>query len=243
MKLQKNVFKRTRPALGTFVEISLADGTDPQSKITSAFAVVSELEKIFNFHDRESELSRYNRHPGFKPGTHLNAVLEFADKVKATSNGAFSVDPGKADLSGIAKGYIVDEVIKHLSQSAPTSQILVNAGGDLRFFNWPKKKVTVRCALAGTELLITKDAMASSVFETPAQSAPSTTYFSKKTAHSRSTVSVLADSCMTADALTKVGLFADAEIVQKCAKTFNSEFLFFDENGELAQYCKSDEVQ
>ena len=44
-------------------------------------------------------------------------------------------------------------------------------------------------------------------------------------------VTVLADDCATADALTKIGLFATPAVTQKCASVFGAQVIIFDAAG------------
>jgi thiamine biosynthesis lipoprotein len=148
---------RARPLLGTFVEITLDEGTAP-TLFAEAFAELRALERIFNFHDPESELSRLNRSAGehaHSCSPEMLSLLETCAALHEASEGLF--DPvlhashkgrsfrdvllggGRARLSagtalnlnGIAKGFLVDRACQFLlARGART--VLVNAGGDLR---------------------------------------------------------------------------------------------------------------
>ena len=117
------------------------------------------------------------------------------------------------DLGGIAKGFAVDCAVHALKQAGAQAG-LVNAGGDLRAFGLQKETVRIRYPLdpgrAAGIVTLQNRALATSA-----------TYFSRKKcgAHLRSalidgqtqqpfvddvSISVAADDCMTADALTKI---------------------------------------
>lgn len=146
--------RRSRPLLGTFVEISASGGAD--DAISRAFRVISQLEEQLSFHDPASELSQLNRNGHATVGMRLRHVLAMALRIARLSNGAFDPTLGsrgsnwrdvellpgsrvrfkralRVDLGGIAKGYCVDRAVAEL-QRAGVESGLVNAGGDLRAF-------------------------------------------------------------------------------------------------------------
>jgi FAD:protein FMN transferase len=134
------------------------------------------------------------------------------------------------DLGGIAKGYAVDLALQCLFRRG-VSQCVVNAGGDLRVAGPHDHPVAIRHPLHPHalvhELALRNEALAtSSAFEsrhlTPAGAVcalvdPAT----GEPYAGRDSVSVRAPSCMTADALTKVALFAppavSAAVFAACA--------------------------
>jgi FAD:protein FMN transferase len=149
--------RRVSPLLGTFVEISL-DGECPDSFFAAAFAELRALERVFNFHDPESELSRMNRSAG--ESTHhcspeMRRLLAECEALFAASEGLFDpaapaslpgrsfrdvlIDGDRARLSagttlnfnGVAKGFLVD-VACDLLLARGARTVVVNAGGDLR---------------------------------------------------------------------------------------------------------------
>ncbi|MDD5584547.1 MAG: FAD:protein FMN transferase [Candidatus Omnitrophica bacterium] len=87
------LYKNTFVAAGTYLEI--------QSPYRDAAGIVHEefkrLEKIFNFYDPDSELSRLNRSAEvpFKASKELLEVLRLSFQVNTMSNGAFDVTYGK----------------------------------------------------------------------------------------------------------------------------------------------------
>ena len=114
--------------------------------------------------------------------------------------------PLQIDLSGVAKGYAVDVAV-HALQAAGATSGHVNAGGDCRVFGEPQRLVKVR---APWDLAHTLDLLALH----NASLATSASYFldapaiqhgmTGKSVDPRISVSVVAASCMAADALTKI---------------------------------------
>lgn len=118
------------------------------------------------------------------------------------------------DLGGIAKGYAVDRAMERL-RALGAVQACVNAGGDLLVFGPDAERVLLRTGGPPDDALpvleVENAAVASSGFsarpDDPTERG--TTHFDgrsrKATPHGRF-VSVVAEQCVTADALTKVVL-------------------------------------
>ena len=140
--------------------------------------------------------------------------------------------PLRIDLGGIAKGYAVDCAIETLRQ-AGVDEALVNAGGDLRALGRQPQPVRLRHpqhpALAAHALSLCNEALATSA-----------NYYSRRTSavgevsplldpRSRrpwlgsASVSVRAADCMSADALTKVVLFAAPEMVERVLAAYDAQ--------------------
>lgn len=136
------------------------------------------------------------------------------------------------DLGGIAKGFAVDKAIA----AANDCEAVVNAGGDMKMTHWQDKTVSIRLpnsSLAESyELLMQSAAVASSGHD----------FLTDNTQHIvdpkgrinvdfNLNVSVFADSCMLADALTKVVyLEGDSEPL---LSQFNAIACRFDKQGLL----------
>ncbi len=132
--------------------------------------------------------------------------------------------PLRLDLGGIAKGYAVDRAVRSL-QRAGVGKILVNAGGDLRIAGPWQQRVRLRHPQApqlSAEMLTLGDAAL----------ATSATYYSRRRLpcgevsalldprsgrpyRGEGSVSVRAPDCLSADALTKVVLFAAPEVAER----------------------------
>jgi FAD:protein FMN transferase len=140
--------------------------------------------------------------------------------------------PARLDLGGIAKGYAVDLAAEML-QCANVHEIVVNAGGDMRVAGERAHPVNLRHPRALT-------AIPSAVQLRNNALATSGAYFSRRVSSRRpvsalldprtrepyvvnNSVSVRAPTCMTADALTKVVLFAPASIAERVLDECSAE--------------------
>jgi thiamine biosynthesis lipoprotein len=134
------------------------------------------------------------------------------------------------DLGGIAKGYAVDLALQCLERVGVT-QCVVNAGGDLRVAGPRDQRIAIRHPLhahaLAHELVLRNEALATSAafasrYETPAGAVCALVDPATAGAYvGRDSVSVRAPTCMLADALTKVALFAPpavaAVVFEACA--------------------------
>lgn len=122
------------------------------------------------------------------------------------------------DLGGIAKGYAVDRALALLRGSG-ASAACVNAGGDLRRFGASPERIALRLATAAGQAMpiveLGDAAIASSVVDArPDGRRWRSAHVNARNGRSmrpRRSISIVADSCLVADALTKVVL-ADARI-------------------------------
>jgi thiamine biosynthesis lipoprotein len=140
--------------------------------------------------------------------------------------------PLRVDLGGIAKGYAVDLATQSLQQ-ANVQEIVVNAGGDLRVSGTRVREIVLRHprtpGVGGTSLELESGALATSA-----------AYFSRKRVGSgevsalldprsraaylgHESISVHAGDCITADALTKVVLFAPPAVAERVLADFDAE--------------------
>lgn len=154
--------------------------------------------------------------------------------------------PVHIDLGGIAKGYAVDCAIRAL-QDAGLPAGRVNAGGDLHVFGEAAETIHVRHPGAATQLLPLCQLHEGAV----ATSAP---YYSQRQNNGRVTsplinaatrqpctdirsVSVLADQCMLADALTKV-VFAEPDQAITVLDHFGAHAVMIDADPTLPALCR-----
>lgn len=154
--------------------------------------------------------------------------------------------PLHIDLGGIAKGYAVDCAIRTL-QDAGMLAGRVNAGGDLRLFGDAPENIHVRHPSAATQLLplclLREGAIATSA-----------SYYSARQAHNRTvsplidattrqpcvdtrSVSVMADTCMLADALTKVVFTAPTQAIHTL-NHFGAHAVVLDATPHLPARCR-----
>lgn len=138
----------------------------------------------------------------------------------------------RLDLGGIAKGYAVDQAVEALL-AIGIENIIVNAGGDLRVAGPTAQSVQLRhpadpARIAG-EIELQNEALATSA-----------AYFSRSSVGGSGEASALVDArtgmphlgdqsfsvfapdCMTADALTKVLVFAEAASAERALARFNA---------------------
>ena len=156
------------------------------------------------------------------------------------------IRPLHIDLGGIAKGYAVDCAI-HALQDAGMRAGRVNAGGDLRLFGEVTETIHVRHPNAATQLLPLCQLHQGAV----ATSAP---YFTHRHVRGRAasplinpetrqpctdtrSVSVLADSCMVADALTKV-VFTAPERAIAALNHFGAHAVVLDAVPHAPAHCR-----
>jgi thiamine biosynthesis lipoprotein len=120
------------------------------------------------------------------------------------------------DLGGIAKGYAVDQAVAAAAVDGG-ARVIVNAGGDLRVAGQGSERIALRTdgAEDGMPVIDLEDgALASSSGRGEARrvdgrsAGPHLDGRSRRAVGARAFVSVLAQDCMTADALTKVVLAA-----------------------------------
>ena len=154
-------------------------------------------------------------------------------------NGVRFARPLRLDLGGIAKGYAVDLAVRTL-QELGIDQIAVNAGGDLRIAGPQPQSIQLRDPQTPTRLAHTVALRNASI-------ATSAAYYSRRLAQGREvsalidsrtgapyvgniSISVRAHECMTADALTKVVLFADAGIAERCLSACHAEAYMLNPN-------------
>jgi thiamine biosynthesis lipoprotein len=86
--------RRSRPLLGTFVEITVCDKTENHAHfaVNEAFAAVERIHKLASAHDPKSELSLLNREAASRPvkvSREMFTLLRRADRLAAESQGAF----------------------------------------------------------------------------------------------------------------------------------------------------------
>jgi thiamine biosynthesis lipoprotein len=144
------------------------------------------------------------------------------------------------DLSGIAKGFVVDKISAFILSKLPGVSGVLNAGGDLLFLNTCERQAEVRLA-HGTEaraLVIDDNALATSALSEYLHNATSSTVYTQTPRaglNEDNVVSAIAPSCAIADALTKVGWFASEASALTCAEKFSAKILILDRSGAITQ--------
>ncbi len=129
------------------------------------------------------------------------------DSVVLTHQSVRFSAPLRIDLGGIAKGYAVDRALHVIGSEVDAT---VNAGGDLAMTRWQDRDVEIRTPGSGGRKTVKMPMKNRSL-------ATSAAYFldsepvivnphDRRSVVGKESVSVFADSCMLADALTKVSL-------------------------------------
>lgn len=140
--------------------------------------------------------------------------------------------PLRLDLGGIAKGYAVDQAMRAL-QLGGAFDVLVNAGGDLRVWGEHTRTIEVRHPLAPAQAVhavpLRNAALATSgAYYSRRQLGP-TEVSALLDPRSRApylgvgSVSVRAADCLSADALTKVVLFASPQVAKHALAECDAE--------------------
>jgi FAD:protein FMN transferase len=260
MNFSKPEVRRARPALGTILRLHLWD--DEESLLhplsDDAFARAEALEKIFSKFRDDSDLNRVNRAAvgrETRVSAEFRGALMLALEVWRASKGAFTpftagsyakspvvltregilkIAECTIDLSGIAKGFIVDELADLIRERLPTASAVIDAGGDLRFVNCTDRPAYIRLASQRLQALqLSSDSLATSALTEWLYDHQSSTIYHEPPVHSAEhTVSAIAETCAVADALTKVGWFAPPETRDACARHFGAEILVLSADGE-----------
>ena len=134
------------------------------------------------------------------------------------------------DLGGIAKGYAVDRAQEILADSGAT-QSMVNAGGDLRVAGTPAcVNVRTHAGLAPSARLELADAaLATSApsvrgnGESMVGGSPHVHGRTRRPLVSRRSVSVVAERCVAADALTKVVMAGSNRLASRVLRHFSAQ--------------------
>ena len=137
-------------------------------------------------------------------GYHYSPTSTWQD-IRLDENEIYFRQPLILDLGGIAKGFAVDKAVA----AAQECDVIVNAGGDLKMTHWQDKTASIRLPQSPIEKQVTVPMQAAAL-------ASSGHYFQQQDvmaiidptgqikADRDVSVSVFAESCMLADALTKV---------------------------------------
>jgi len=247
--------RRSRPLLGTYVDIEANGCADPvlARAVNAAFEAVARVHRLMSFHDARSDISRLNRRATDEPVSvdrWTATVLRQARRIFEATDGLFDCAVGRelmqrgqlpsqdldhvergtfsavqllpgdrvrfsagiaVDLGGIAKGFAVDRAIATL-RGHGVREAVVNAGGDMRVMGETARPIHVRCptddpCLVPAGLLQNGAVATSSSMATVAKgrlARPSESMRSGVSCIDRKAYSVVAPTCLLADALTKV---------------------------------------
>ena len=217
--------RRAQLWMGTLVEVGVPADMRAHAWIDAAFERIGLAQRHLSRFDQQSDVGRFAALPVgecTQIAEDTRNVLHAAWDLHRASDGAFDITQGTApsgwalddgglrrldalarlDLGGIAKGYAVDCAVGIL-QARGCAAGWVNAGGDLRAFGDVDMPVLLRDEQGGGVrpfAQIADAAMATSHFSQASRSSVWAHGGSAVQAH----VSVLAECCMWADALTKI---------------------------------------
>jgi phosphotransferase system HPr-like phosphotransfer protein len=151
----------------------------------------------------------------------------------------FREGTGRLGLRSLVRGYVVDQIVKCLTEQEPDLKGVVHLAEGMRFFNCPKKSIHVRTgADVDREIGLFKDAISTTEAQGSLFDQESTTVYLQLLRHGitgKHTISVIADSCVSANALAYIGLYAEKMTIQKCVDQLKAQLIIFDENGEIAE--------
>ncbi len=169
---ERGEIRRSRPLLGTFVEIRAVadDVATVNTAVNRAFTQIARVQALMSPFEPTSDVTRINvAAPQQNVRVHAWTwrVLVVAQALSRETHGAFDVTAGagtaggwrdlelrsgrrvccrrrlRVDLGGIAKGFAVDRAIDAL-RTAGVRAGVVNAGGDLRVFGPDAEPIWIR---------------------------------------------------------------------------------------------------
>ncbi len=232
--------------LGDFIQINLFSNGNFETLLTKTLQHLAEIENSLNLEDPNSEIRRVLTVEGddsFEMSKPVAEVLEKALDISTLSDGYFEPfreESNNLDLKSLIRGYVLDQAVKFLTAKHSSLMGMVHLAEGIRFFNCPKKAIHVRMSNTDIEkeLGLFKDAIATTEYRGNLYDNESATLYLHPLRHGisgRHTVSVIADTCMIANALTKIGLYAPQEIIQSCVAELDAQIIVFDESGEIEE--------
>jgi thiamine biosynthesis lipoprotein len=148
----------------------------------------------------------------------------------------------RIDLGGIAKGFAVDQALEVLRKSGAATSALVNAGGDLAAFGEEARLIHVRhprdprstvCAVDVKDEALASSARRFDLFHSAeVESSAIIDPVTGKPANAIDGVTVRAPSCMTADALTKIGMIMGTDAIG-LLELYNASALLISADGDV----------
>jgi thiamine biosynthesis lipoprotein len=172
-------------------------------------------------------------------GYHFDAAATWQDIFLRKNHEVFFRRGLVVDLGGIAKGFAVDRAVEAL-QLAGVGSGIVNGGGDLRIFGLEGRTIHLRhpaepYRTAGTVKLSQRAVATSATYfaETDRAGKQSGSLIdgrARRVVSDSLSVTVAAEDCMTADALTKV-VFARREKARPLLLRYRADALLLERNG------------
>jgi|SRR5882724_971318 len=215
MKAICETVRRARPLLGTLVEIRVR-GRGAEAAVDHAFRAIERVHCAMSQQESTSDIARLRsgHRAALDPWT--RRVLEGAEEIRLATEGLFDCAACDYSLDGIAKGFAVDRAVDCLLEAGIGTGV-VNAGGDLRVFGEQWEPLHIR---SGGELVYIGQVRDAAV----ATSASAGLIHPQGRDGRAFGVSVLAGTCMTADALTKPCML-EPQRAEEIAQRFGAQVL------------------
>jgi thiamine biosynthesis lipoprotein len=170
--------------------------------------------------------------PGPRGAASMPRQADAAPPVELSAGAAVKTGPWTLDLGGIAKGFAVDQAVAAIKSAAQGLRCSgsVNAGGDLRVWGAAASPVEVH-GLEGPEsarvMRLRSAAVATSAIrdEKATRETPAGHVRHGKLVGRRAAATVIARTCLEADALAKVALLSDGRTATACLKLYGAKAL------------------
>jgi thiamine biosynthesis lipoprotein len=216
MRQSSGTVRRARPLLGTLVEIRV-DSARPAAlqAVERAFAAVERVHRAMSVQESSSDIARLRSGDWCALDPWTRRVLERAEEIRLATDGLFDCAACGYALDGIAKGFAVDQAVECL-QGAGIAAGVVNAGGDLRVFGDESEEIYLRLPQRPAQL-VRLGRLRNAAIATSARAG----LVDPLSAPGRSPAvgaTVIADDCMTADALTKPCLLEPGRAAELAAR-------------------------
>lgn len=235
-----------RPMLGDFLQFNLFSSGDYEPLLTFTLQKLAEIENVLNLDDPQSEICRVLTVEGddsFEMSKPVAEVLEKALDISTLADGFFKPfreDSRNLDLRSLIRGYVVDQAVKLILGKEPSVMGMVHLAEGIRFFNCPKKSIHVRMSSSDVEkeLGLFKDAISTTESRGSLYDNESSTLYLhplRPGISGHHTVSVIADNCVNANVLTKMGMYAPKKIIQSCVAELDAQIIVFGESGEIEE--------
>ena len=271
----ERTFRKSAFLLGTEVEITVSEKNAKKAKraIELALKKIRDEEKNLSYYLASSELSRINQNAGkrwIEASPELFSLIKISLAYSQLTDGAFDIafscggykkiildekrkrikfaQKGMAlDLGGIAKGYIVDRIVKFL-QKEGVKEGIVNAGGDLKVFGRKSYRIAIRNPFKKDVIArspLEADDMAISEVITVKNKAVCTSGLYERAGHIRNpktgkpianplaSVTIIAPTAMAADALATAVMVMGRERGEKLLQKLNFSYFLIDAEGKI----------
>ena len=259
----ERTFRKSAFLLGTEVEITVSEKNAKKAKraIELALKKIRDEEKNLSYYLASSELSRINQNAGkrwIEASPELFSLIKISLAYSQLTDGAFDIafscggykkiildekrkrikfaQKGMAlDLGGIAKGYIVDRIVKFL-QKEGVKEGIVNAGGDLKVFGRKSYRIAIRNPFDKKNILKViavknKAVCTSGLYERAGHIRNPKT--GKPIANPLASVTIIAPTAMAADALATAVMVMGRERGEKLLQKLNFSYFLIDAEGKI----------